>query len=364
MKMRLCLAGVIACSAITMGWVAGCGSKSSPTAPSPAPTFIRALNVRGNTALTAPGQTSQLSAQATFSDGSIKDVTPTTQWSSSDKSVATISPTGLVTALAFGKTWIRASVPATGYSDGTFVTVLPDGTVIVSGRVTESGAFPIVEARVELVGGPMNGRVAMTDQFGQYVFTAVAGVLQVRATKDGYVAATQSVTGNPEQVNIELTPAVPYAAVGGVYRLVFTSSDSCHLPEEAVSRTYTATIDQAGARLTVRLSDAQFGTYFGATWNTFYGRVFGNTVSFTLNAGYDALYDGGVAEKLADTRYLMLAGTADADVTGSTMSARLAGTVSILTSPNNIWGPSLTCAASDHHLTFTRTATTTARRRL
>jgi CHAT domain-containing protein len=33
MRMRLYLASVLACLAISMGWVAGCGHTSSPTAP-------------------------------------------------------------------------------------------------------------------------------------------------------------------------------------------------------------------------------------------------------------------------------------------------------------------------------------------
>src|SRR5207247_1389348 len=132
----------------------------------------------------------------------------------------------------------------------------------------------------------------------------------VRATKDGYQPATQNIAQDPEHVNIELTQAAPLASVDGVYRLVFKAADTCQLPDDAVSRTYTATIKQVSARLTVTLSDAEFGTYFGQTWNAFSGRVQANAVTFTLNAGYDALYNGGVAERLSDARYLLLTGTA------------------------------------------------------
>jgi hypothetical protein len=165
-------------------------------------------------------------------------------------------------------------------------------------------------------------------------------------------------------VSIQMAPVVPFTAIGGVYRLTFKASPSCRqLPDDVLSRTYTATIDQAGGRLNVTLSDAQFGRFFNLTWNAFSGRVSGNTVSFTLNAGYDALYNGGVAELLSNARYLLLAGTADATVTGSTISAAFAGTASVIGSPQDVFDTRVSCAASDHQLVFTRSSTLTSRAR-
>ena len=64
---------------------------------------MTALIVKGNAALTAPGQTTQLTLEATLSDGSKKDVTSTAQWLSSNKNVVTVSPAGLAMAVDFGK---------------------------------------------------------------------------------------------------------------------------------------------------------------------------------------------------------------------------------------------------------------------
>ena len=72
-------------------------------------------------------------------------------WTSSDASVATVSPTGAVTALAFGTTTIRAVV--TGLEATATVTVLPRGVVI----------------------GPDGGTVASTD--GVAVLEVPAGAL-------------------------------------------------------------------------------------------------------------------------------------------------------------------------------------------
>jgi Bacterial Ig-like domain (group 2) len=359
---------LITCLGVATAWIAGCGNKS-PTAPTVtgSSTIVTALTVKGNAALLAPGQTSQLSLEATLWDGSKKGVTPT-GWFSSNTHVVTVSPDGLMTAVDFGKASVTGS--AAGTSSPSFpVTVLPEGAYILTGHVTEAGNLSVADARVETIGGPMSGRVVMTDGSGNYAFNGVSGVAQVKATKDGYqpailsVPATQSVTQDTEQVNIQMTPASPYASLAGIYRLTFRASPSCQLPDEDMSRTYTAQVTQTGPLVAVVLSDAQFGAYFNHTWNAFNGRVLGNTVSFTLNAGYDALYLGGVAEKLADNRYLMLAGTADGTVTGSTISTAFAGVVSVLSSPQNLWGASVLCTASDHQLIFTGSAATASRTR-
>jgi carboxypeptidase family protein/Big-like domain-containing protein len=363
----LYLIATLACLAIATGWVAGCENQKTPTAPT-APTVsagpsLTALTVKGNATLTAPGQTTQLTLEATLSDGSKKDVTSTAQWSTTNSSVVVVSPTGLASASGFGRASVIGSAAGRG-SPSFVMTVLPEGTYILSGRVTEAGDLPLAGVRVETIGGPMSGRVAMTSGFsGDYAFNGVSGVLQIRATKDGYQPATQNVSQDTEHVNVELAPTVPYASLGGVYSLTFTASPSCTLPDDAVTRTYTATIDQRGAPLTIFLSDARFLTSGQVTSNQFFGRVLGNVVSFTLLTYYCPDYVGCVTEKLADTRYLSLTGTAKAVATVSGMSAVFAGAVSVTNSPDGRESqPIAACSASDHHLIFTRNAGTSSKR--
>jgi hypothetical protein len=362
MKMRLSFIFALWCLVSAMGYMAGCGSKNGPTAPGVVvapPLTVRMINVSGNGMLTAPGQTTQLSAEATLSDGSKKNVTSTANWTTSNANVATVSG-GLVTAVDLGKTSIFASAEGTSSSFFT-ITVLPEGTYILSGRVSEQGSLEVADARIEIIGGPMSGRAVMTNQSGEYAFNGVSGVTQVRATKAGYLPATQNVSQDTEHVNIELTPSVPYAVVAGGYRLTFKASSSCHLPDDAVSRTYTARIDQRSSNLDITLSGAQFATWGSVTWNEFSGRVLGNTVSFALyDAGGSCIYgyDGCVVEKLAENRYLSLVGTTSATPAGSAMSAAFAGSVNLTASAYGPFPPIATCAASDHQLIFTRTTTT------
>ena len=353
--------------AITIGWVAGCG-KSSPTGPTVGPPTATAVTVMGNAALTAPGQTSQLTLEETLSDGSKKDVTSTAVWSSSNKNVVTVTAAGLAMAVDFGQALIQGSSMAAGKSSPTFVmTVLPVGTYILSGLVTEGGNLPVAGVRVETIGGPMSGRAVMTDASGSYAFNGVSGVVQIRATKDGYQPATQTVTQDTQHVNVGLFPIVPYASVGDVYSLTFTASPSCNLPDDVVKRTYTATIAQTDAALTIVLSGARFPTTVGSrTLNQFSGRVLGTAVSFTFNDPmyYGFYYGASLVEQLADNRYLSLGGTAEATATDAGMSAVFAGVVRVTNQVSGGSPPIAVCTASDHRLIFTRPVTATSRKRL
>lgn len=93
--------------------VVGC-DKSSPTNPNGGNgnvgsngTTVTALAITG-TFQVAEGDTSQLTATATLSNGSTQDVSSQATWQSSETSVATISGTGLLTALKAGTTDITA----------------------------------------------------------------------------------------------------------------------------------------------------------------------------------------------------------------------------------------------------------------
>ena len=65
--------------------------------------------VSGNPSFANRNQSSQLTAMANLSSGSPQDVTSTATWSSSNGSVASVSPAGLLTALGNGNANISAS---------------------------------------------------------------------------------------------------------------------------------------------------------------------------------------------------------------------------------------------------------------
>ncbi len=96
---------------LTLAAAAACGSDHrSPVAPAAATTS--AVQVRAPGDASGPlesGQTRQLTATATQSTGSTSDVTQQATWQSSAPGIATVSSTGLVTAVAEGQVEISAT---------------------------------------------------------------------------------------------------------------------------------------------------------------------------------------------------------------------------------------------------------------
>lgn len=93
------------------------------------------------------GSTQQLTATAKYSDGTKTNVSATAQWTSATESVATISSSGLATAVDSGSTSIRASLSgltATGVLTVSppatvFPVSIPNGAVSYPGLEKESG---------------------------------------------------------------------------------------------------------------------------------------------------------------------------------------------------------------------------------
>jgi hypothetical protein len=83
--------------------LAGSVHCGGPNAPSPT-----GLTISGNLSIVAIGKTSQLTATLRKSDGSSQNVTNDSEWSSDNTSVATISSTGVLTAVGFGTTKVTA----------------------------------------------------------------------------------------------------------------------------------------------------------------------------------------------------------------------------------------------------------------
>ena len=80
---------------------------------------IKSIAVSAPSAGLPAGQVQQLTATATFSDGSTQDVTRKVTWTSSSLTVATINANGLATGGAFGATTITASYTLAGVTVST-----------------------------------------------------------------------------------------------------------------------------------------------------------------------------------------------------------------------------------------------------
>jgi hypothetical protein len=165
------------------------------TPPTPSPTVTR-VSISGNLSLTRIGETSQLTATATLSDNTTKDVTSAATWQWGDARVVTVSPSGLLTIVGFGATWISASYQSRGA--GATVTATLSGTFVIAGRVREPAAGGVADVRVV---DTMSGRSATTDSDGEFSLAELPRLqAHLKVEKEGYEPAELDAT----QANVDL----------------------------------------------------------------------------------------------------------------------------------------------------------------
>jgi plastocyanin len=167
-------------AAIATVFVASCGG-GDPTAPD---TTVAVVSITGSSTI-APGSTSQLTAIPRNAAGTaITGLTAT--WSSSANSVATVSGTGLVSAVAIGSATISANV---GGVIGTrlitvqTITVSPSATVTVQGSAFTPGQVDIS------AGGTVTWNFADVIEHN-VTFSGSAGPSNIGNTSSGSVART------------------------------------------------------------------------------------------------------------------------------------------------------------------------------
>ena len=86
------------------------GTNNSATANTTAVAALQSIAVSPANKTLAPGMTQQYTATGTYSDSSTQDLTASSAWTSSSAGVASVSPSGLGTAIAPGVTNVSASV--------------------------------------------------------------------------------------------------------------------------------------------------------------------------------------------------------------------------------------------------------------
>jgi hypothetical protein len=197
------------------------GCHKSPTTPTSlttatpvAPTVTR-VDFTGNVTLTTVGSTSQLTATAMFSDGTVKDVTSdaNTKWFSTNPSAITVSSSGLLTVVALGISNVAVTYGPVDATTGRFptssykaVTATPPGTFVIAGWVREPGASGVPGVRVT---DTASGRVVQTNPNGNYsVAQLPAAQGHLKFDKDGY-----------EPVELDATPSNSEVAIQRIIRL-------------------------------------------------------------------------------------------------------------------------------------------------
>jgi hypothetical protein len=108
MKVRVCI--VAAATAAMMA----CGDSEVPTGPSnaavPSPPRVNSVAVSGPASYHARGQTQQLTANATLSNGFVEDRSSSATWQSDNSGTASVSSSGLMTVGNEGEATVSATV--------------------------------------------------------------------------------------------------------------------------------------------------------------------------------------------------------------------------------------------------------------
>ena len=179
-----------------------CAAPGPPASPTEPLAAIASITITGPSANPTVGSSASLAALANYTNGHSADVTGAALWESSDPSVATVSPAGIVTARGIGSTEIRATFQAvTGgrlmaIAPSAPVTTLPVANVLV-GIVRDSannGVIPAAQISVK-----ETSIATFSDLAGTYRLPVPErGTLLIRATRPGFEVAEIAVFANGE----------------------------------------------------------------------------------------------------------------------------------------------------------------------
>jgi hypothetical protein len=149
------------------------------------------------------GQTTQLVATATLSNGTAQDVTTQATWASSNASVLSISNAGVARGIGAGEADARATY---GGASGSLRLSLAVRTFAVAGVISDSDTGRSIDAEVEIVDGPNAGKVSRADATGRYSLAGlVVGSFALRARATGYDSGDARVTILDSDARVDIT---------------------------------------------------------------------------------------------------------------------------------------------------------------
>lgn len=213
---------------------AASGSLSASTSLT-VPTKLTSITVEPANALIDQGDTLQYTAIGHFSDGSTRDISASVTWGSSNTSVATISASGLATAVGGGTTNITAtSGSITGMTTLTVpslvsITVQPMNATIDPGATLQytaignfsDGSTQDITASVTWSTVPVSSTVATINASGLATAGFIGGTVQIKATSGSISGTTnltvptlQSIKVTPVNAKIAVADKLQYTATG------------------------------------------------------------------------------------------------------------------------------------------------------
>jgi hypothetical protein len=278
-----------------------------------------------------------------------------------------VSAAGLLTAR--GNSFADVSAAYNGLTSTREVIAVPEGTFRLTGIVTDvtAPAGPVNSALVDVTDGSSRGLSTFTGSDGRYNLLGVAGDIEVRVTKHAYRQLVQRVVVTDHQrldVDLQIDGQLP--DVSGSYVLTIDAADTCTtaLPEEAMSRKYSAILRQVGPELRIEVGGARFAkVYPGWTANGIeHARVWPDNVQFGLGGvGCDLFYYGfcagpDVMEELAPSRFYLPSGSVVLSISPTVLSGALNGEIGIYSRSalDDPFHGEASCRSSRHRVTFSK----------
>lgn len=274
----------------------GCGGGGKAVTPPPSNVTVRSIALAPSSPSVVAGRTQQITATASYSDGSTKDVTSTAAWSSSSGSVATINATGLLTAMSQGSATISATF--SGVAGSTSVTVsapvltalvvAPAGlTGIPAGstqQFTATGTFSdgsTHDVTTTVTWSSSQSSVASVSASGTLT-AAAQGTATITATS-GTISASANVTVSAAILTgIALSPSSPSVPLGATQQFTATGTFS-----DGTTRDVTTTVNWSSSQAsvaTVTASGMLTAIAQGTATITATSGVVSTNVSVTVNA--------------------------------------------------------------------------------
>ncbi|WP_337917083.1 Ig-like domain-containing protein, partial [Vibrio cholerae] len=259
---------------------------------------ITAIQVTPSPMNVAKGQTEQLVAIATYSDGTSAQVTNSVVWTSVDTNTATVAPSGLLSGVDVGTTTVTAMKD--GITSNT-VTVNVSAAVITAIQVTPSPmnvakgqTEPLVAIATYSDGtsAQVTNSVAWTSVDTNTATVAPSGLLSgvdvgrttVTAMKDGIISNTVTVNVSAAVITaIQVTPSPMNVAKGQTEQLVATATYSDGTSAQVSNSVAWTTVDTNTA--TVAPSGLLSGVNVGTTTVTaMKDGITSNTVTVNVSA--------------------------------------------------------------------------------
>lgn len=338
---------------IGLATFAACDNRrpTPPLTPSPPARVTTGVRIEGPASI-APGTSVQYRLIASFDDGTTGDVASEATWTTTNASVLTASPGGIVKGTSRGESALVAR--HSNQTAHVYVFVLEDGTYRVTGRVTESGAG-LPAARVEVVAGTGAGLTATTGPGGSYALYGLAGEVQIEVVLDGFEKERRTIiVGGHTTADLVLRPTIAPTDLSGDWRLTLSASSGCvpAVPEDAATRSYSATVTQTVTRLKLELKAPTLAT----TSVGLDGVVIDRSVTIFLPVDdfYYATYGlryYSLVEMLRPERFLALGGTARGGRAGAAVTGTLDGEFALYHRSSGGLGVSnrqFSCRRNDH----------------